>query len=276
MIIKVGDIKIGERNPFCLIAGPCVIESEKITLDIAHRLKEICTVLTIPLIFKTSYDKANRTSVRSFRGPGFEKGLSLLQKIKKELGLLITTDVHTPSEAEQAGGVLDVIQIPAFLCRQTDLLLAAGKTGKAVNVKKGQFLAPEDTRYIVEKIKSVGNNKILLTERGTFFGYHRLVVDFCSLPVMGQFAPVIFDATHSVQQPALGEVSGGRREFIPFLIRSALATGCAGIFLEVHPEPERALSDGPNMVKMNDLPALLETAKEIDTLVKKLRTLWMF
>jgi len=270
MIIEVGNIKIGERNPFCLIAGPCVIENEKITLDIAHRLKEICTVLTIPLIFKTSYDKANRTSVRSFRGPGFEKGVSLLQKTKKELGLLITTDVHTPSEAEQAGGVLDVIQIPAFLCRQTDLLLTAGKTGKAVNVKKGQFLAPEDTRYIVEKIKSVGNNKILLTERGTFFGYHRLVVDFCSLPVMGQFAPVIFDATHSVQQPGgLGGATGGNREFVPGLSQAAVATGIAALFMEVHPDPDKALSDGPNSLALADLPKLLNRLKRLDEIAKE-------
>jgi len=268
MIVEINKIRIGEKNPFCLIAGPCVIENEKTTLVIAERLKNICERLSIHLIFKASYDKANRTSGRSFRGPGLKKGLKILARVKKETGLPLLSDIHQPSEAQPAAEVLDVIQIPAFLCRQTDLLLAAGRTNRVVNVKKGQFVAPEDTARFVDKINSTGNSRVLLTERGTFFGYHSLVVDFCGFQVMSTFAPVIFDATHSVQQPALGEVSGGRREFVPLLIRSALAAGCAGLFLEVHPEPEKALSDGPNIVKLDDLSPLLKQAKEIDTLVK--------
>jgi len=269
MIVEIGKIRIGEKNPFCFIAGPCVIESEKTTLSIAGKLKNICERLSIPLVFKASYDKANRTSGRSFRGPGLKEGLKILARVKKETGLPVLSDIHQPSEAGPAAEVLDIIQIPAFLCRQTDLLLAAGRANRAVNVKKGQFVAPEDTAHFVDKINSVGNSRVLLTERGTFFGYHSLVVDFCGLQIMSAFAPVIFDATHSVQQPALGEVSGGRREFVPLLVRSALAAGCAGIFLEVHLKPEEALSDGPNMVGLNDLPPLLEEAKEIDTLVKR-------
>lgn len=269
MIVEINKIRIGEKNPFCLIAGPCVVENEKITMAIAERLKKICERLSIPLVFKASYDKANRTSVRSFRGPGLKKGLKVLARVKAETGLPVLSDIHQPSEAKPAAEVLDVIQVPAFLCRQTDLLLAAGRTNRVVNIKKGQFVAPEDTVRFVDKINSTGNSRVLLTERGTFFGYHNLVVDFCGFQVMSAFAPVIFDATHSVQQPALGEVSGGRREFVPLLIRSALAAGCAGLFLEVHPKPEEALSDGPNMVGLDNLSPLLEQAKEIDTMVKK-------
>jgi len=268
MIVEINKIRVGEKNPFCLIAGPCVIESEKITLSIAERLKKICERLSIPLVFKASYDKANRTSMRSFRGPGLKEGLKVLARVKAETGLSLLSDIHQPSEAEPAAEVLDIIQIPAFLCRQTDLLLAAGRTSRVINIKKGQFVAPEDTAHFVAKINSIGNSRVLLTERGTFFGYHNLVVDFCGFQVMSAFAPVIFDATHSVQQPALGEISGGRREFIPLLMRSALAAGCAGLFLEVHPKPEEALSDGPNMVGLDDLSPLLEQAKEIDALVK--------
>ena len=269
MIVEIDKIRIGEKNPFCLIAGPCVIESEKITLVIAERLKKICDRLSIPLVFKASYDKANRTSVCSFRGPGLKEGLKVLARVKAETGLPVLSDIHQPSEAKPAAEVLDVIQVPAFLCRQTDLLLAAGRTNRVVNVKKGQFVAPEDTARFVDKINSTGNSRVLLTERGTFFGYHNLVVDFCGFQIMSAFAPVIFDATHSVQQPALGKISGGRREFVPLLVRSALAAGCAGLFLEVHPKPEEALSDGPNMVGLNDLSPLLEQAKEIDALIKK-------
>ncbi|MFA5393758.1 MAG: 3-deoxy-8-phosphooctulonate synthase [Candidatus Ratteibacteria bacterium] len=269
MIVEIDKIRIGEKNPFCLIAGPCVVENEKITLAIAEKLKKICERLSIPLIFKASYDKANRTSVCSFRGPGLKKGLQVLARVKAETGLPVLSDIHQPSEAKPASEVLDVIQVPAFLCRQTDLLLAAGRTNRVVNVKKGQFVAPEDTARFVDKIKSTGNSRVLLTERGTFFGYHNLVVDFCGFQVMSAFAPIIFDATHSVQQPALGEVSGGRREFVPLLIRGALAAGCAGLFLEVHPKPEEALSDGPNMIRLDNLTPLLEQAKEIDTIIKK-------
>ncbi len=272
MIVEIGKIRVGEKNPFCLIAGPCVVENEKITMAIAERLKKICDRLSIPLVFKASYDKANRTSVRSFRGPGLKKGLKILARVKKETGLPVLSDIHQPSEAKPAAKVLDIVQIPAFLCRQTDLLLAAGHTNRVVNIKKGQFVAPEDTARFVDKVNSTGNSRVLLTERGTFFGYHNLVVDFCGFQVMSAFAPVIFDATHSVQQPALGEVSGGRREFVPLLVRSALAAGCAGLFLEVHPKPEEALSDGPNMVGLDDLSPLLEQVKEIDALVKK----WIF
>ncbi len=269
MVVKVGKITIGEENPFCLIAGPCVIEDEKMTLKIAGSLKEICQRLSIPLIFKASYDKANRTSIRSYRGPGLKKGLCILQRVKQKTGIPVLADIHLPSEAQSAAEVLDVIQIPAFLCRQTDLLLAAGKTGKVVNVKKAQFMSPEETIHCVKKVQSTGNNRIMLTERGTFFGYHRLVVDFCNLQVMSSFAPVIFDATHSVQQPGLGEASGGNRKFVPLLVRAAISAGCAGLFLEVHPEPEKALSDGPNMFPLDELPALLGLAKKLDGIIKK-------
>ena len=269
-MVKVGKIKIGGKEPFFLIAGPCVIENERITLSVAKELKIICEDLSIPLIFKSSYDKANRSSIQSFRGPGLKKGLKILSKVKEKFGIPLLSDVHSTGEIKEAAKVLDIIQIPAFLCRQTDLLLEAGKSGKVVNVKKGQFLSPVDVKNIIEKINSTGNRKVLLTERGTFFGYHNLVVDFRSLFIMKKFGcPVIFDATHSVQQPALSEVSGGRREFVPLLVRSALAAGCAGLFLEVHPNPEEALSDGPNMIGLDDLPPLLEQAKEIDIMVKK-------
>ncbi|HNQ35273.1 MAG TPA: 3-deoxy-8-phosphooctulonate synthase [bacterium] len=269
MIVKIGEIGLGDANPFCLIAGPCVIESEALILETARRLKEICFSVRVPLVFKASYDKANRTSIKSFRGPGLEAGLRILRRVKEELSLPVLSDIHQPSDAAPAAEVLDVLQIPAFLCRQTDLLLAAGRTGRPVNVKKGQFLAPEDTRHLVGKIESTGNRRVLLTERGSCFGYHNLVVDFRGLEVMGAFAPVIFDATHSVQQPSAGETSGGCRQFVPLLVRAALAAGCAGLFLEVHPDPERACSDGPNMVKLDDLPGLLAEAKAIDQVVKE-------
>ncbi len=272
IVVEVGDIKIGGNNPFVLIAGPCVIESEKLALEVASFVKRICDKLEIPYIFKSSYDKANRTSIRSFRGPGLEKGIKVLAKVKEEVGVPVLSDVHLPEEAEVAGEVLDVLQIPAFLCRQTDLVLAVARIGKPVNVKKGQFLAPYDVKYIVEKIESVGNRKILLTERGTTFGYNNLVVDFRSLPIMKETGyPVVFDATHSVQLPGgRGGSSGGDRRFVPFLARAAIAVGIDALFMEVHPEPDRALSDGPNMLPLDDLEDLLAVLKEIDAIVKGL------
>ncbi len=253
-----------------MIAGPCVIENERITLSVAKELKIICEDLSIPLIFKSSYDKANRTSLHSFRGPGLKKGLKILSKVKEKTGLPLLSDVHSTGEIKEAAKVLDIIQIPAFLCRQTDLLLEAGKSGKVVNVKKGQFLSPVDVKNIIEKINSAGNRKILLTERGTFFGYHNLVVDFRSLFIMKKFGcPVIFDATHSVQEPGgKGGSYGGKREFVPLLCRAALAVGCSGLFLEVHPSPDKALCDGPNMLPLKDLHSLLKVCKEIDIIVK--------
>ncbi len=271
-IIKIGDIHIGNKNNFILIAGPCVIEEEKLTFNIAINIQKITQKLNIPFIFKASYDKANRTSIKSFRGPGIKKGLKILSKIKKELNIPILSDVHTPDEAVEAAEVLDIIQIPAFLCRQTDLLIAAGRTMKVVNIKKGQFLAPEDMEQAVKKIEATGNKKILLTERGTSFGYHYLINDFRSLAIMSNIGyPVIFDSTHSVQQPGgLGTATGGKSEFVPLLSRCAVAAGCAGIFMEVHPNPEEALSDGANMLKLNKLEKLLLCLKEIDRIIKSL------
>ncbi len=268
--IKIDNIKIGGNNSFCLIAGPCVIENEKITFEIAKKLKKTAAEEKISFIFKASFDKANRTSIHSFRGPGLEKGLEILKEIKETLDILITTDVHCVSQIEMVSEVVDIIQIPAFLSRQTDLLVCAGKTGKPVNVKKGQFLAPWDVKNIIEKIESTGNDRILLTERGTSFGYNRLVVDFRSLPIMRSFGyPVIFDATHSVQEPGgAGKSSGGKREFVPYLAKAAIAVGVDGIFMEVHPDPDRALSDGPNMLQIDQVRPLLKTLKKIEEAVK--------
>lgn len=248
-----------------LIAGPCVIESEELVLKTAARITEITGRLGIPFIFKSSYDKANRSSLHSFRGPGREKGLAILQEVKEKIGVPILSDVHSVSEVEQASSVLDILQIPAFLCRQTDLIIAAARTGKPINVKKGQFLAPWDMRNIVEKIESTGNHSILLTERGTSFGYNNLVADMRSLMIMRRFGyPVVFDATHSVQLPgAQGKASGGEREFVAPLARAAVGAGCDGLFLEVHPSPEDALSDGATMVRLADLPLLLTQVKRI-------------
>ncbi|HDN98039.1 MAG TPA: 3-deoxy-8-phosphooctulonate synthase [bacterium] len=268
--INIGNIKIGGNNGFFLIAGPCVIENEEITFEIAKELKKITSEEKIPFIFKASFDKANRTSIHSFRGPGLKEGLRILKEIKETLNIPVTTDVHCVYQIDKVSEVVDIIQIPAFLSRQTDLLISAGKTGKPVNVKKGQFLAPWDVKNVIEKIESTGNRNILLTERGTCFGYNRLVVDFCSLPIMRSFGyPVIFDATHSVQQPgAKGDSSGGNREFVPYLAKAAVAAGVDGIFMEVHPEPEKALSDGPNMLELERLKPLLKTLKRIEEAVK--------
>lgn len=268
--IIVGNLKIGGENPLFLIAGPCVIENEKLVLSTAEEIKQICLKLNIPFIFKSSYDKANRSSVKSFRGMGMEEGLKILKKVRESVGIPILSDVHSEKEIKDIAEVVDIIQIPAFLCRQTDLILQVSQTGKPVNVKKGQFMAPWDMKNVVEKIESTGNKNILLTERGTSFGYNNLVVDMKSFPVMREFGyPVVFDATHSVQLPGgMGESSGGLREFIPCLARAAVACGCDGIFLEVHPEPEKALCDGPNMLPLRELEGLLEKLKQIDSFIK--------
>jgi 2-dehydro-3-deoxyphosphooctonate aldolase (KDO 8-P synthase) len=269
--VRIGEITVGGDAPLVFIAGPCVIEEEAFTLSLATSLKEISRELGIPLVFKASYDKANRTSISSARGPGLEEGLRILQRVKEEVGLPIISDVHQVSEIPRAAEVLDVIQIPAFLCRQTDLVVEAARTGKPINVKKGQFLAPWDMANVVEKIRSTGNEQILLTERGTSFGYNNLVSDMKSLPIMrGLGYPVIFDATHSVQLPGgAGKASGGDREFIPTLSRAAVGAGVDGVFLEVHPNPEQALSDGANSLKLDILSPLLKQLRAIDRIVKE-------
>lgn len=267
--VKIGNAAVGSKNPLVIIAGPCVIETEKSTIDAAKRLKKISEKLKIPLIFKSSYDKANRTSISSPRGPGIEKGLKILEKVKKETGMPVLSDIHSPEEVAYAAEVLDVFQIPAFLCRQTDLIVAASKTGKPVNIKKGQFLAPWEVKNIIEKFTSTGNHNLLITERGTSFGYNNLIVDMRSILIMQEFGyPVIFDATHSVQLPGgQGSASGGQREFVAPLSKAAVAVGCNGLFLEVHQDPDKALCDGPNMLRLDDLEKLLTTLKNIDELL---------
>jgi len=273
--ISIGDIKIGGGNPFVLIAGPCVIESEAKTLRHAGALKEITDRLGIPFIFKSSYDKSNRTSIDSYRGPGLKRGLEILKRVKEKFRLPILSDIHCRDEIKEAARVLDVIQIPAFLSRQTDLILAVARTGKVINIKKGQFLAPWDMRHVIKKVESAGNRKILLTERGVSFGYNNLVSDFRSLLIMKEFGyPVIYDATHSVQTPSgKGDKSGGDRRFIPYLSMAAVACGADGIFMEVHESPDRALSDGPNMMKLSDMDKLLRSLKEIEKTVKRCQRL---
>jgi len=268
--IAVGPLSIGGQNPLALIAGPCVIESEKIAMEIAEKLKRITTDLHVPFIFKASYDKANRTSIKSFRGPGLNDGLKILQKIKTELDLPVLSDVHKEEEIDPAAEVLDILQIPAFLCRQTDLLVKAAQTGKPINVKKGQFLAPWDMKNVVVKLEESGNSNILLTERGATFGYNNLVVDMRSLVLMREYGyPVIFDATHSLQQPGgQGTTSGGQSEMVPDLARGAVAVGCDALFMEIHTDPSKALSDGPNMLKIDLLPELLEQLVTLDQVVK--------
>jgi len=270
-IIKTQDISIGGKNPFVLIAGPCVIEDKATVFKIAASVKQITQKLKIPFIFKASYDKANRTSIRSYRGPGIDEGLRILQEVKDKFKLPILSDVHSVEEVSQAAGVLDVIQIPAFLCRQTDLLVAAGKSKKIVNIKKGQFMAPENMSQVIKKVESTGNKKILLTERGSTFGYGNLVTDFRSLAIMRAMGcPVVFDATHSVQQPGgLGHASGGTSEHIPLLARCGVAAGCDAIFMEVHTNPKIAKSDGPNMLPLSKLEKILKELKAIDKVVKK-------
>ncbi|MEK3857193.1 3-deoxy-8-phosphooctulonate synthase [Cytobacillus sp. FSL H8-0458] len=271
-VILNEEIKFGGNNPFVLIAGPCMLENEQLVMETAETIKEVTTKLNVPFVFKGSFDKANRSSIYSDRGPGLEKGLELLQKVKETFNLPVTSDIHEPNQAEAAGAVLDIIQIPAFLCRQTDLLVAAAKTGKIVNVKKGQFLAPWDMKNVVTKLRESGNDNILLTERGTTFGYNNLVVDMRSLITMREMdVPVVFDATHSVQIPGgNGTTTGGKREFVPYLSRAAASVGVDSIFMEVHPDPDNALSDGPNMVRLENLEEVLKPIIEIDRLVKQL------
>jgi 2-dehydro-3-deoxyphosphooctonate aldolase (KDO 8-P synthase) len=253
-----------------LIAGPCVIEGEKLCLRVASALKRACGQLGIFYVFKASYDKANRTSAKSFRGPGVEEGLATLAKVRAQVDVPILTDVHTETQAEAAGRVADILQIPAFLCRQTDLIAAAVRTGRIVNLKKGQFLSPEEMGHVVGKAKSAGGRKLLLTERGTTFGYNNLVADMRSIPILRRFGfPVIFDATHSVQLPGGGgDRSGGQRDYAPVLARCALAAGANGVFIETHPQPERALSDGPNMIPLADMPALLKALLKVHCAVQ--------
>ncbi len=268
--IKVGNLIIGGED-FCLIAGPCVIENEKTLFKSAEFLKKICEDEKIPFIFKSSFDKANRTSVNSYRGPGIRKGLELLQKVKEKFGIPIITDIHCVDQIEIVSKTVDILQIPAFLCRQTDLILKSAQTGLPINIKKGQFLSPWDVKNILDKVVSTGNKNIFITERGTSFGYNTLVTDFRSLPIMRGFGyPIFYDATHSVQEPGkLGGASGGNREYVPFLAKAAIAVGCDGLFMEVHPNPEEALSDGPNMLKLEVLPDLIKQLKEIHNATKK-------
>lgn len=271
--IILQDFVIGDGAPFVLIAGPCVIENQKETRNIAIFLKKVAGDLDIPLIFKASYDKANRTSINSYRGPGLTKGLQILKDIKEELKIPVLSDVHRFEEIEDSSQVLDVMQVPAFLCRQTDFVKEIAGSGRIINIKKGQFLAPWDVSNILKKVSSTGNENIMITERGTSFGYNNLVSDFRSLPIIRNMGyPLIFDATHSIQLPGgLGNVSGGQRDMVPYLSRAAVAVGIDGLFLEVHPDPERALCDGPNSLYLDDLPDLLSILKEIDETVKRER-----
>lgn len=269
--VSVGEIKIGGRTPLVLIAGPCVIENRSSAIRHAKAIKAITGRLEIPYIYKSSYDKANRTSMRSYRGPGLKKGLRTLKEIKEETGVPVLSDVHCREELEAAARVLDVIQIPAFLSRQTDFIIAAAKTKKVINVKKGQFMAPWDVKFAIEKVESAGNRSIIVTERGASFGYNNLVSDMRALPLLGELGyPVVFDATHSVQLPGgLGKASGGERKFIPVLARAAVASGCDGLFIEVHEDPKCALCDGPNSLALKDLEELLVTVKEIHSIVRE-------
>lgn len=269
--ISLGSFKIANDQPLALIAGPCQIESLQHALDMAGAISEISKALGMGFIYKSSYDKANRTSHTTGRGIGMEEGLGILAEVKKQFGVPVLTDVHGPEQCAPVAEVVDVLQIPAFLCRQTDLLLAAGATGKIINIKKGQFLAPWDMKNVAAKIASTGNEKIMLCERGASFGYNTLVSDMRSLPIMAQTGyPVVFDATHSVQQPGgQGDRSGGQREFVPVLARAAVAVGIAGLFAETHPDPANAMSDGPNAWPLHLMQELLETLRDIDALVKQ-------
>ncbi len=268
--VKCANFEIANDQPFTLIAGPCQLESEQHALDISKELKKITSDLKINLIYKTSFDKANRTSLNGKRGMGLEKSLSIFDKIRKEVGIPVLTDVHTAEQCSIVANHVDVLQIPAFLCRQTDLLIAAAKTGKIINVKKGQFLAPWDMANVIKKLEESGNKNILLTERGASFGYNTLVSDMRALPIMAKFGyPIVFDATHSVQQPGgMGEKSGGQREFVPYLSRAAIAVGVGAVFMETHEDPDNAPSDGPNMVPLSEIKSLLKQLVSIDTLIK--------
>ena len=268
--IKIKDVFLGGGNKLVLIAGPCVIESASHCLDTAKRIKDITHKLSVPFIFKSSFDKANRMSIGSYRGPGLKKGLEVLNKVKQQLKLPILSDVHCSSEIKEAAGVLDIIQIPAFLSRQTDIVVEAARTGKAVNIKKGQFLAPWDILPIIKKAESTGNKKIFITERGVSFGYNNLVTDFRALAIMREFGyPVVYDATHSVQLPGgKGSSSGGQRQFVEGLSRAAIAFGCDGLFLEVHSDPDKAPCDGPNMIDLKQLEKLLKQLIKIESVLE--------
>lgn len=268
-MVEVKNIRIGDNNPLVLIAGPCVIESEEVVFKTAEEILKITSGLGIPFIFKSSYKKANRTSVNSFVGLGDEEALNLLAKVKEKYNIPVLTDVHTENECGMAARVADVLQIPAFLCRQTELLISAGNTGKVINIKKGQFLAPGDMKFAADKVKSTGNNKIMFTERGTTFGYNNLVVDMRSLVIMRKLGyPVVMDATHSVQMPGTGDVTGGSPEFIPYLAKAAVAVGIDALFLEVHPDPSKAMSDAASQLPLQNLKKLLIEIKKIDELVR--------
>ena len=269
-VVKCNKINISNSEKFTLIAGPCQLESEDHALNVATKLKEITQKLNINLIYKTSFDKANRTSLKGKRGAGLDKSLPVFDKIRKDIGIPVLTDIHNIDQCEKVSKHVDVLQIPAFLCRQTDLLVAAAKTGKIINVKKGQFLAPWDMTNVVKKIEDSGNKNILVTERGASFGYNTLVSDMRSIPIMAKNGyPVVFDATHSVQQPGgMGDKSGGQREFVEYLARAAVAVGVAAVFIETHPDPDNAPSDGPNMLPLSKLPSLLKQLIQIDKLVK--------
>ncbi len=268
--VRIGSVEVANDRPFALIAGPCALESRQHALEMSQALKEIAAKLGIGLIYKTSFDKANRTSHESPRGLGLAQSLPILAEVREKTGLPVLTDVHTEEQCKQAAEAVDVLQIPAFLCRQTDLLVAAGRTGRAINVKKGQFLAPWDMKNVAAKITGTGNQNVLLCERGASFGYNTLVSDMRALPILAATGyPVVFDATHSVQQPGgQGTQSGGEREFVPVLARAAVAVGVAAVFMETHQDPDKAPSDGPNMVKLKDLPALLQTLLQIDRIAK--------
>ncbi len=269
--MKLCGFEAGLDQPLFLIAGPCVIESEQLAMDTAGQLKEMCAALNVPFIYKSSFDKANRSSAKSFRGPGMEEGLRILDEVKKKIGVPVLTDVHEDTPLEEVASVVDVLQTPAFLCRQTNFIQNVAKQGKPVNIKKGQFLAPWDMKNVVDKARATGNAQIMVCERGVSFGYNTLISDMRGLAIMRETGcPVVFDATHSVQQPGgMGEKSGGQREFVPVLARAAVAVGIAGLFAETHPNPECALSDGPNAWPLPLMKELLETLKEIDALVKQ-------
>jgi 2-dehydro-3-deoxyphosphooctonate aldolase (KDO 8-P synthase) len=264
-VVKVGQWEVGPQKPLLWILGPCVIESRDLVLSVADKILEISKKLNIQVVFKSSFDKANRSSGKTFRGPGIEEGLKILDEVKSITGLPVLTDIHETDHAAAAGQVCEVLQIPAFLARQTDLLFAAGKTGKVINVKKGQFMAPWDMKNVVSKLDEVGNNRLLLTERGATFGYGNLVSDMRSIPLMQDLGPpVIFDATHSVQMPGgAGDRSGGDRRMVPYLAKAAVAAGCDGVFIETHPNPDKALSDGPNMIALENLSDLISTCLRI-------------
>ncbi|MEW6132351.1 MAG: 3-deoxy-8-phosphooctulonate synthase [Pseudomonadota bacterium] len=269
--MKLCHFEAGLDKPLFLIAGPCVIESEQLAMDTAGALKEMCAALDVPFIYKSSFDKANRSSAKSFRGPGMEEGLRILSEVKKKIGVPVLTDVHEDTPLAEVASVVDVLQTPAFLCRQTNFIQNVAKQGRPVNIKKGQFLAPWDMKNVVEKARATGNEQIMVCERGVSFGYNTLISDMRGLAIMRETGcPVVFDATHSVQQPGgMGEKSGGQREFVPVLARAAVAVGISGLFAETHPNPEQALSDGPNAWPLPLMKELLETLKEIDALVKR-------